>query len=97
LLAPPADAFFEQALTLAPLTDPEVEELLALRDPKAELAPDVRARPNAMRTCLPSRTKPDKARAARRYSSTKLANGCCARKYPPNSGTVKSMSPRRGL
>jgi energy-coupling factor transporter ATP-binding protein EcfA2 len=43
LLAPPADAFFEQILTLAPLTAPEVEELLALRDSEAELGPDVRA------------------------------------------------------
>jgi energy-coupling factor transporter ATP-binding protein EcfA2 len=43
LLAPPADAFFEQILTLAPLTEPEVEELLALRDPEGELGLDVRA------------------------------------------------------
>jgi len=43
LLAPPADAFFEQVLTLAPLTEPEVEELLALRDPEAELGSNVRA------------------------------------------------------
>jgi energy-coupling factor transporter ATP-binding protein EcfA2 len=43
LLAPPADAFFEQILTLAPLTRPEVQELLALRDPEGDLGPEVRA------------------------------------------------------
>lgn len=43
LLAPPADAFFEQILTLAPLTEPEVDELLALRDPESEMGLDVRA------------------------------------------------------
>jgi energy-coupling factor transporter ATP-binding protein EcfA2 len=42
LLAPPADAFFEQIVTLAPLAGPEVEELLALRDPDGELDPAVR-------------------------------------------------------
>jgi energy-coupling factor transporter ATP-binding protein EcfA2 len=42
LLAPPADAFFEQVLTLAPLSGPEVGQLLALRDPDGELDTDVR-------------------------------------------------------
>ena len=42
LLAPPADAFFEQVITLAPLTGQEVEELLALRDPDGELGSAVR-------------------------------------------------------
>lgn len=37
LLAPPADAFFEQVLTLAPLTEVETEKLLAQRDPDGEL------------------------------------------------------------
>lgn len=43
LLAPPADAFFEQILTLAPLSEPETQELLALRDPEGELGPNLRA------------------------------------------------------
>jgi energy-coupling factor transporter ATP-binding protein EcfA2 len=43
LLAPPADAFFEQVLTLAPLSEPEVGQLLDLRDPDGELDMDVRS------------------------------------------------------
>jgi energy-coupling factor transporter ATP-binding protein EcfA2 len=42
LLSPPADAFFEQVLALAPLSLPEVGQLLDLRDPGGELDPDVR-------------------------------------------------------
>jgi energy-coupling factor transporter ATP-binding protein EcfA2 len=42
LLAPPADAFFEQIITLAPLTGPEVDGMLALRDPDGDLDPAVR-------------------------------------------------------
>jgi hypothetical protein len=42
LLAPPADAFFEQVLTLAPLTESEIEQLLAQRDPDDELDTHVR-------------------------------------------------------
>lgn len=43
VLAPPADAFFEQVLTLAPLPEPQIEQLLALRDPDGEIEPPVRA------------------------------------------------------
>lgn len=42
LLAPPADAFFEQVLTLAPLTEKETEKLLVQRDPDDELGARVR-------------------------------------------------------
>jgi hypothetical protein len=42
MLAPPADAFFEQVLTLAPLTEAEIEQLLAQRDPDDELDGNVR-------------------------------------------------------
>ena len=42
LLAPPADAFFEQVLTLTPLTEQETEKLLAQRDPDGELDARVR-------------------------------------------------------
>jgi hypothetical protein len=42
LLAPPADAFFEQVLTLAPLTEDETERLLTQRDPDGELDAQVR-------------------------------------------------------
>ena len=37
LLAPPADAFFEQTVTLAPFTHREIVDLLTLRDPDGEL------------------------------------------------------------
>lgn len=43
LLAPPTDAFFEQVLTLTPLTPSEIEQLLAHRDPDDELHTQVRA------------------------------------------------------
>jgi hypothetical protein len=43
LLAPPADAFFEQVVTLAPLTEEETERLLVQRDPDGELDADIRA------------------------------------------------------
>jgi energy-coupling factor transporter ATP-binding protein EcfA2 len=43
LLAAPADAFFEQVLTLVPFTGLEVVNMLALRDPDGELDPEVRA------------------------------------------------------
>jgi molybdopterin-guanine dinucleotide biosynthesis protein len=42
LLAPPAEAFFEQVVTLAPFTEAETETLLAQRDPDGELDPHVR-------------------------------------------------------
>jgi energy-coupling factor transporter ATP-binding protein EcfA2 len=42
LLAPPADAFFEQVVMLAPLPGSQIEGLLDLRDPEGELEPRVR-------------------------------------------------------
>jgi len=42
LLAPPADAFFDQIVTLAPFSEPEIERFFDLRDPDGDLAQDVR-------------------------------------------------------
>ncbi|HEV3323384.1 MAG TPA: ATP-binding protein [Solirubrobacteraceae bacterium] len=41
LLAPPADAFFDQIVTLAPFGESEIEQLLGLRDPDSELGVSV--------------------------------------------------------
>jgi energy-coupling factor transporter ATP-binding protein EcfA2 len=43
LLSPPADAFFEQVVTLAPLPELEVEQLLSQRDPEGEIDAFVRS------------------------------------------------------
>jgi energy-coupling factor transporter ATP-binding protein EcfA2 len=42
LLAPPADAFFEQTITLAPLPEPQIEQLLIRRDPDDKIDASVR-------------------------------------------------------
>jgi energy-coupling factor transporter ATP-binding protein EcfA2 len=42
LLTPPADAFFDQIVTLAPFSEPEVERLLDLRDHDRKLSVSIR-------------------------------------------------------
>jgi len=42
LLAPPADAFFEQVVTLAPFSEEEINQMLAARDPDGELSEHLR-------------------------------------------------------